>query len=138
MKKEYVLFIIIGILIVFLSFVITQNIINKDNENRTIETSNNNTVKKQNIEKQNEVPNGEVGIVSHKYNGNGSIEVVIKNNTKQDLKKVQITAHCWDKNGNNLGDKLNSEYNINTKDTYKIKIWCGIDMNKYKLELSYK
>ena len=82
--------------------------------------------------------NGQVGIVSHKYNGKGVIEVVIKNNTNKELKQVKVSAECWDKNGNNLGRSSDGKYNINTRDTYLIEIYCGYNMNKYKLTLDYE
>ena len=83
------------------------------------------------------VPQGQVGIVSHELKAY-KIEVIIKNNTNKELKFVKVKADCYDKEGNNLGTESNGQYNINTKDTYKIDIYCDTDTKKYELKLEYE
>ncbi|MCI8444284.1 MAG: hypothetical protein HFJ37_03870 [Clostridia bacterium] len=137
MKKEVILFIFIAILIVFISFLLTKAIMNNTNVKETSSSSSKIKEEKKQIPKENIIPDGKVGIVSHKYTGYGRIEVVVKNNTGRELKYVEIIVHCWDKNGNNLGDKKTMENNMNTKDNYKKAIYCGSDMYKYELEIKY-
>ncbi len=86
--------------------------------------------------KINSIPDGQVGIVSHKMTLY-EIEVIIKNNTHQTLNSVTITANCWDRDGNNLGTASNGQYNVNTTDNYKINIWCPSGTSKYTLSLKY-
>ena len=126
--KNYILFIIITIIIITTAFILINSILK--NEKTTKETITN-------ITKENNIPNGTVGIVSHKYIGYGQIEVIIKNNTGKELEQVKVTAQCWDKNGNNIGETTNGQYNVNTKDTYKIILFAKSNLQKYKLELSY-
>lgn len=82
------------------------------------------------------VPDGQVGIVSHKMT-TWNIEVIIKNNTHEILKNVKVTATCWDKDGNNLGTASNGQYNINTNDNYKIEILQPSGTTRYTLSLTY-
>lgn len=126
--KNYILFIIIIIIIIIITFVLINSISN--NKETTKETITN-------ITKEKNIPNGTVGIVSHKYIGYGQIEVIIKNNTGKELEQVKVTAHCWDKNGNNIGDTSNGQNNVNTTDTYKIILFAKSNLQKYELELSY-
>lgn len=132
MKREYLYFGVI-IILVILIFIALSN--NNDTETTSSNMENSAT---NNITNNKTIPNGQVGIVSHKYNGYGSIEVIIKNNTEKEINELKVTAECWDKNGNNLGKSSNGEYNINTRDTYLIKIYCGFDVQKYNLTLDYK
>ena len=127
--KNYIIFIIIIILIITTAIIL---ITSKKGENK-IETY----TRAEQI-KQNTIPKGEVGIVSQRQIGYGQIEVIIKNNTGNELKEVKVKANCWDKNGNNLGTYSNGQRNVNTTDKYKIKIFCSADMKKYELELSYQ
>ena len=129
--KNYIIFAIVIILIIITAFILINS--GTNNTKKEAQQTSSNSIKN----KENIVPDGTVGIISHKYTGYGQIEVIIKNNTGKDLKQVKITAHCWDKNGNNIGDTSNGQYNVNTTDTYKITLFCKSDMYKYKLELSY-
>lgn len=127
--KNNIIFIVVIILIILVSLIL----ISSTNKEKTKIASSENIEKKE----ENVVPEGTVGIVSHEYIGYGQIEVIIKNNTGKELKQVKVTAHCWDKNGNNLGDTSNGQYNVNTTDKYKITLFCKSGMSKYELELSY-
>lgn len=128
--KNYIIFAVIIILIILIAFILINS--KPDNVEKIQQVSANNIESNENT-----VSNGTVGIISHKYIGYGQIEVIIKNNTGKELKEVKVIAHCWDKNGNNLGDTANGQYNVNTTDTYKIILFCKSDMDKYELELSY-
>lgn len=101
-------------------------------KNTTKETSI--SVKQNNI-LETKTSKDKIEIISHEYKKYGTIEVIIKNNTGKDLEYVKIVAKCYDKDGNNLGNKSAGSYNINTQDTYKISIWAGTDVKKYTLSI---
>lgn len=84
------------------------------------------------------VPDGQIGIVSHKLTSMWCVEAIIKNNTNKNLDYVAITATSWDKDGNNLGTATGSQRNINTLDNYKINIYCPSGTTKYTLSLKYE
>ena len=87
MKKRYLF---IGIIILFILINLFGN--NKD----SIKTSTNvQNTKQTNTEKT--IPNGQIGIVKHKYVGYGQIEVYVKNNTGKNIDTVIIKASCKDK-----------------------------------------
>lgn len=142
MKKEYLLFIIIILLIIAISGILLYAISN----NKTIQTSSNNTKSSNKIQNtlatnkatNNTVKENTVGIVSHKIDKYGIIEVIIRNNTSNTLKTLQIKAYCWDKEGNNLGDYNAYKSNIVQNENYKIQIYSSTDTAKYKLELKYE
>ena len=133
MKKAHILIILIFILITILAIKI-----NKNEKNITTKKSNN-TIKITNTNNTitNKPQNNNVEIISHKKN-TFSIDVIIKNNTGKNLKQVTIKAECYDKEGNNLGISSNGRYDINTKDKYKISIYCNSETYKYNLKLEYK
>ena len=122
--------ILLIIIIILLSILIIKN---NTNTNTT------NTINNINISNiiENKQSKDEVEIISHKKN-TFSIEVVIKNNTNKTLKEVIVSAECYDKEGNNLGTTSNGQYNVNTKDKYKITIYCNSDTYKYNLKVEYK
>ena len=132
MKKGFILlFIAIGIVAILLSFTITKTVINGMRS-----LGKNNT--KETISKVN--TNGKVEIISHQYikeNFKNEIEIKFKNNTGKTIKYITIIAHCYDKDGNNLGDYTSMKSNINTNDIYKTSILCKKETNTYKLELKY-
>lgn len=130
MKKICILIIIIFVLLLIL----TNKSATTNKKNNTIKKTSTNST---NIVK-NTVPDGQVGIISHRQKGYGEIEVIIKNNTGKQLQEVKVTAQCWDKDNNNLGNSTKGIYNVNTVDTYKINIYCKSDMKKYELKLEYK
>ena len=103
----------------------------------SIITNNKNANKSETV-KENIIKNGEVGIVSHKYNPSGIIEVIIKNNTGKELEYAKIKAECKDKNGIRLRDAANGEYNINTVDKYKIELYADNNTKTYNLTIDYK
>lgn len=140
MKKQYLIFAIIILLIIAVSIILIYAISNK----KTIQTSSNNKI--QNtilINKNNNINNNvnvksNVEIVSHKIDKYGFIEVIIKNNTGKELQFVKIKAMCYDKNGNNLGNRSSGISNVNTKDNYKTEIYTHSDTAKYTLEIEYE
>ena len=127
MKTTKTLIIIIIILLAILLIKTTTNIDKKNNANSAI-----NDIEINNINK-----NEKVEIISHTKN-TFSIDVVIKNNTNKNLKEVIVKAECYDKEGNNLGIRSGGQYNVNTKDKYKITIYCDSDTYKYNLKVEYK
>lgn len=125
--------ILIIIIIILLVILLSKTITNKDKKNNEI----NKTNIINNIETNNININKKVEIISHTKN-TFSIDVIIKNNTNKNLKEVIVKAECYDKEGNNLGTQSNGRYNVNTKDKYKITIYCDSDTYKYNLKVEYK
>ena len=82
--------------------------------------------------------NDKIEIISNKHTNKSIIELIIKNKTDKEINEVVIQATCYDKNGNNLGVYTNGQYNINTKDTYKIEIYCNYETQNYKLDIKTK
>lgn len=139
MRKSYILLIILCILIILILIAnFSNNISNNNGKTKTTSAKTTQQTQQTQQVKQNTVPNGKVGIVSHSISKYGIIEVVIKNNTGKEIKQVTVTAKCWDKNGNNLGDTSNYQTNVNTKENYKITLLCKTDTNKYELSLKYE
>lgn len=144
MKKIFILIIITIILGIILSFKIINT--NKENNNKlktkitneyiinSIAEDTTNIITKNETIKQ----NNKVEIISHKKNQYGVIEIIVKNNTNNQLKELVIKAQCYDKDGNNLGTYSGEQYNINTTDKYKITIYTNTDTNRYNLKLEYK
>ena len=134
MKREYIYFIVIIILVLL----IFTSIFNKkdDTKNTNVNTKNAMVTNESNQEKT--IPNGQIGIVKHKYNGNGIVDVYVKNNTGKTINVVKINATSYDKEGNNLGVTTGFQRNVNTNDTYKISVYVGTDMKKYNLKLEYE
>lgn len=108
-------------------------IIPKNQTTRTNKQTNNNLTKTQTTKT---IKQGEVGIVSHSLEY-GIINIVIKNNTGKELEYIKVIAECYDKDGNRLSVPYAQENHINTKDTYKLKIYAG-ETKKYNLKLEYK
>lgn len=136
MKKNYLFTVIIGIAIILVAYLLGKVITNnttkiEKNENSSKLNTTTNSIK------NNTIPNGQIGIVSHKYNGYATIEVVIKNNTSKTLNSVEVKAKCYDKDDNNLGEYSGWQNNVNNKDTYKINVFCGSNMKRYELALNY-
>lgn len=116
------------LLIIVLLIIIIANKNNTTNKKETNEIDNS---------IQNAIKNEGVQIISHKKEIY-TIEVIIKNNTNKELKQVVVKAECYDKDGNNLGIATGGQYNINTKDTYKITIYCDTDTERYNLKVEYE
>ena len=83
-----------------------------------------------------EVAENTVGILSSEYN-KYYIEVLVRNNKNVELQTLTVTAHCYDKDGNNLGDKKDYEVNVRPKETYKMRIYAGTEVKKYNLDVEY-
>lgn len=132
MKREYLYFLCIIILMILIFIAIFGK-----NENETQKVSSN-IETTTNINNEKTIPNGQIGIVKHKYDGSCTIEVYIKNNTGKEINLVKVKASCKDKNGINLGTYSGYQTNVNTNDIYKIKILCSSDTSKYNLDLSYE
>lgn len=131
MKKIFYLIILIIVLLLILLFKVNNN-----KKQKTVQT--NNTIQQTTItENKTTIPEGKAGIISHKINNYGVIEVIIKNNTGKNLKQIIVKAECYDKDGNNLGTHSNGQYNINTTDKYKIQIYTNTNTKKYNLKLEY-
>ena len=132
MKREYLYFAIIIILVILIFIALFNNKSNTINTSSNIKNTTTNTINNKTI------PNGQVGIVRHNYDKYGEIEVYVKNNTGKTVDRVIITAQCWDKDGNNLGTYTAYQRNVNTTDTYKINVFCSTEMKKYQLKLDYE
>lgn len=118
-------------MIVILIIIIATN--SKNNNNNNLD---NNTIAYSNrINTNLKYKNDKIEIISNKLVTKGIIELTIKNKTNKELNQVVIKATCYDKDGNNLGTHSNGKYNVNTTDTYKIKIYCDYNTEKYILEI---
>lgn len=131
MKREYLYFGAIIILVILIFIALFNNNDTKTTSSNIKNTTTTNTTNKT-------IPNGQVGIVKHNYDGYGSVDVYIKNNTGKIINNLIITCESWDKNGNNLGTHKAYKSNINITDTYKITVFCSTDMKKYNLKLDYE
>lgn len=139
MKREYLYYIFIIVLVILIGFAIFGN--NKQENIISNNKTTTNDVKNvySNIINNNTINSKKVEIIKDEYDNKwGIINVYIKNNTSKDINKVVVKATCKDKDGINLGTRSGGQYNINTKDTYKIKIICPSDTAKYNLSLSYE
>lgn len=79
-----------------------------------------------------------VYIKEHKM-ANNKITGIVKNNTNNTVKYVQVTADYYDKNDNKIDYAMDITNELKAGETWKFEMWTNSNAVKYKnLKVTYK